>query len=104
MLGHPWGLPLKIAGGGKVVKNEHSESRFFFEAMLDTFSGNSGSPVLNEATLEVEGILVVGFGEYEDGVNPLTNEVCRLPRTLVKPEDWTGSWVTRATQFSHAVP
>lgn len=58
VIGHPMGLPTKVAGGAKVRRWDTSKS--FFVANLDTYGGNSGSAVFNEKTLEVEGILVRG--------------------------------------------
>jgi V8-like Glu-specific endopeptidase len=61
VMGHPSGLPMKISGGAKVQINT---SKAYFEANLDTFGGNSGSPVVNAVTKEVEGILVRGKVDY----------------------------------------
>lgn len=58
IIGNPWGLPIKLAGGAKVVRNEIESS--YFAATLDSFSGNSGSAVFNSDTQEVQGILVRG--------------------------------------------
>ncbi|MCZ8190224.1 MAG: serine protease [Microcystis sp. LE19-338.1B] len=55
VIGHPAGLPIKIAGGANVRDNS---PRSFFVANLDTYGGNSGSPVFNSQTHQVEGILV----------------------------------------------
>lgn len=63
-VGHPSGLPLKYTDKGSVVSNDEKE---FFTVSLDTFHGNSGSPVFNSETLEVEGILVRGRTDYVDG-------------------------------------
>jgi len=66
MIGHPLGLPLKIAGNAGVRSIED----IFFRANLDAFGGNSGSPVINAKSLEVEGMLVDGeidFAEDSDG-------------------------------------
>jgi len=60
VLGHPTGLPQKIAGGAEVRKLED----IFFKANLDTYGGNSGSPIINARTYEVEGILVRGAEDY----------------------------------------
>lgn len=60
VMGHPSGLPLKHAGGAKVF----SVHRSYFSTNLDTFGGNSGSPVFNADTFEVEGILVRGDIDY----------------------------------------
>ena len=60
VIGHPSGLPTKFAAGAKVRDNT---SAAFFVANLDTYGGNSGSPVFNSATHQVEGILVRGETE-----------------------------------------
>ena len=61
VIGHPSGLPTKIADNAYVRKNE---SKNYFVANLDTFSGNSGSAVLDSKTGIVEGILVRGEQDY----------------------------------------
>lgn len=61
VMGHPSGLPLKIADGGKVTYNSLKET---FSTTLDTFHGNSGSPVFDAKTGMVEGILVQGKTDY----------------------------------------
>lgn len=60
VIGHPTGLPTKIADGAKV----RTLARKFFVANLDTYGGNSGSAVFNLKTSEVEGILVRGENDY----------------------------------------
>ena len=60
VIGHPSGLPLKIADGAKVIKKRWN----FFYANLDTYGGNSGSAVFNQKTGEVEGILIQGANDY----------------------------------------
>lgn len=60
VIGHPTGLPTKIADGAKV----RSHAAKFFVANLDTYGGNSGSAVFNLKTGEVEGILVRGENDY----------------------------------------
>jgi len=59
--GHPAGIPLKIAGGATVRASSHPN---YFEANVDAYGGNSGSPVVNASTLEVEGILVRGNTDF----------------------------------------
>ena len=54
VIGHPSGLPTKIAAGAEVRK----VGAIFFTANLDTYGGNSGSAVFNASTGVVEGILV----------------------------------------------
>jgi len=75
VIGHPSGLPLKIADGANVKPIHLKEffspfssilaRRYYFYANLDTFSGNSGSPVFNRYTKKVEGILVQGAKDYQ---------------------------------------
>ncbi|MBN8540871.1 MAG: trypsin-like peptidase domain-containing protein [Deltaproteobacteria bacterium] len=60
VIGHPVGLPAKIAGGAKVRRN----STGFFVANLDTYGGNSGSAVFNVTTNEVAGVLVRGETDF----------------------------------------
>lgn len=60
VIGHPTGLPTKIADGANV----RSLASKYFVANLDTYGGNSGSAVFNTKTLEVEGILVRGENDY----------------------------------------
>ncbi len=61
VIGHPSGLPAKIADGASVRSNSPSQ---YFVANLDTFGGNSGSAVLDAETGMVEGILVRGETDY----------------------------------------
>ena len=61
VIGHPAGLPVKIAGGASV---RDSSPDGFFRANLDTYGGNSGSAVFNANTGLVEGILVRGETDY----------------------------------------
>lgn len=62
VIGHPSGLPTKIADGAEV----RALDTHWFTANLDTFAGNSGSAVINTVTGEVEGILVRGEEDYLD--------------------------------------
>ncbi|MBP0640079.1 serine protease [Cupriavidus sp. AcVe19-6a] len=61
VIGHPSGLPKKIAGNAEIRVNTASTH---FIANLDTYGGNSGSPVFNALTHEVEGILVRGGTDF----------------------------------------
>ena len=61
VIGHPSGLPSKIADGAQVRKLKKK----YFVANLDTYAGNSGSAVFNADTGIVEGILVRGDTDYK---------------------------------------
>lgn len=62
VIGYPSGLPLKYTQNSIVRDNTND---VFFQMNADTFGGNSGSPVVDEATGLVEGILVRGERDYE---------------------------------------
>ncbi len=61
VIGHPTGIPAKLAAGARVEGNDNP---LFFYSNLDTFGGNSGSPVFNTKTKKLEGILVRGATDY----------------------------------------
>ena len=69
MIGYPRGLTEKFSLDRKVSSNTDPS---YFSADLDCFHGNSGSPVFNSKTLEVEGIFVRGEGNFpgDDSSNP----------------------------------
>lgn len=62
MLGHGAGQVVSFSGVGSV---SYTKSEYLFGAQLDSFSGNSGSPVINTKTNEVEGILVGGNEDWK---------------------------------------
>ncbi|WP_127718209.1 serine protease [Halobacteriovorax sp. HLS] len=59
-IGHPSGLPTKISAGARVFKTTQNT----FKTNLDTFSGSSGSAVIDERTSQVVGILVKGAEDF----------------------------------------
>ena len=80
VIGHPAGLPTKVAGGASVREVKSG----YFTANLDTYGGNSGSAVFNARTGQIEGILVRGENDFVyDSANSCrrsnvcTNEGCR---------------------------
>jgi hypothetical protein len=86
VIGFPLGLPMKIAGGAE-VRSQQDPS--FFVANLDTYGGNSGSPVFSNLTGEVEGILVRGETDFvrDDAHGCAKSKVC--PTTGCRGEDVT---------------
>jgi len=93
VLGHPCGLPIKLADNGKVISNSNP---YYFEATLDTYGGNSGSPVFNKKG-EVVGILVRGQKDFisRDGKNY---------SNMVSENTVRGEGVTRTSQFLKYLP
>jgi V8-like Glu-specific endopeptidase len=94
VIGHPTGLPTKIADGAKV----RSLSKIFFVANLDTYGGNSGSAVINTATSEVEGILVRGDTDYVKD----SKKGCMVSN-LCKEDSCRGEDVTYITNIKELV-
>jgi hypothetical protein len=59
-IGHPSGLPAKVANGARITR---VLSRIFF-SNLDAFGGNSGSPVFSASTNRLIGVLDEGQQDY----------------------------------------
>lgn len=93
VIGHPSGLPTKVASGGKVraVKSTHLVTN------LDTYGGNSGSGVFNSETGEIVGVLVRGDTDFiSKGSCYFSN---RCPADGCRGED-----VTRIDQVAALIP
>lgn len=108
VIGNPSGLPTKISDGAWI----RSIKTVYLNANLDTFAGNSGSPVIDRTTGMVEGILVRGETDYVyddiqgcDVVNRVANDydtgegVTRI--TIIKN---LRSIVENAMQAQHPIP
>lgn len=93
VVGYPFGIPIKYADNAWVQDNSASE---YFLANLDTHFGNSGSPVFNADTFEIEGLLVSGLSDFET--------VGSCDRSIVYPDTPGGEQCTRTTQFSDQIP
>jgi hypothetical protein len=79
VLGFGSGLPLKIDDGGEVLDASTALS-YFFETSLDTFGGNSGSGVFNEAG-DLVGVLSAGRTDYTVRAGEDCVEVNVLPES-----------------------
>lgn len=93
VIGHPTGLPVKYADGANVRDNTPTA---FFVANLDTYGGNSGSPVFG-ANHVVEGILVRGEADFVSNGTCNVSKVC--PSTGCRGED-----CTRITELIDLIP
>lgn len=89
VIGHPNGLPAKYADGASVRDNSPQP---YFVANLDTYGGNSGSPVFDKQRVRVEGILVRGENDFVKMGSCNVSLVC--PSTGCRGED-----VTRTTEW-----
>jgi V8-like Glu-specific endopeptidase len=95
--GHPASLPQKIAVNAEVRSVETE----FFVANLDTYGGNSGSPVYNTNDYVVEGILVRGEVDYVyqfQGCQGGCYASNTCPDTGCRGED-----VTKTTEFADLI-
>lgn len=95
VIGHPSGLPKKIAFGPTTEVAANSASGYF-TANLDTYGGNSGSPVFNATTGVVEGILVRGADDF------VLQGDCFVSNLL--PDSAAGEDVSKSTTFAQYVP
>lgn len=67
VIGHPSGLPRKLAVGAEVLDNDLASD--YFVTDLDSFAGNSGSPVFDLSIYAVVGMLLGGEVDYEKTAN-----------------------------------
>lgn len=103
VIGHPSGLPTKVAAGSKVLENSGATT---FVTNLDTFQGNSGSAVFDAKTGMLEGILVQGKVDYRPSIpqNPYSCQVVNhcdengYNCELTDPREPKGEVVTRITE------
>jgi S1-C subfamily serine protease len=100
VVGHPCGLPQKYAPGARV---RHNSPKSYFVANLDTYGGNSGSPVFDARTHRVEGILVRGETDFVSNGSCYVSMVC--PSTGCRGEDVTRTtvWAARVTKRASAI-
>lgn len=91
VIGHPLGLPTKIAGNA-VVRSV--SARDYFVIAADTYSASSGSAVINSRTWEVEGIVVRG----EDDFTASNRDDCFVSKVCAI-DDCRGEDVIRSSVF-----
>jgi V8-like Glu-specific endopeptidase len=86
-IGYPLGLPSKFVRG-TVKSDKHAA---FFTSDIPTYPGNSGSPVFNSSSHQLEGILTRGKGG-----KPVKQGDCFVSRS-------NGGMATRAAAFAPAL-
>ncbi|NLV41591.1 MAG: PASTA domain-containing protein [Candidatus Hydrogenedentes bacterium] len=97
VIGHPAGLPKKIAFGPTTEVADNAAPGYFV-ANLDTYGGNSGSPVFNAATGVVEGILVRGETDF----NYDSDSACFYSNVLA--DSAAGEEVSKSATFAQFIP
>jgi len=60
MIGHPDGMPLTGALKGKILKEPSPSTKHAYYCSLDSFHGNSGSPIFTYPKFELVGLYVAG--------------------------------------------
>ncbi len=83
-IGHPRGVPTKIADSGEILENQVN----YMRSNLDTYTNNSGSGVFNEQTGELEGILISGKTDFVSD-----SSGCLKSQTL--PPSEGGEYITK---------
>lgn len=96
VIGHPFGIPAKVAGGASVQANTMPTH---FSANLDTYGGNSGSPVFDATFSVVEGVLVRGQADLVAIGKGKTR--CFVSNTCPDTGCPGHEEVTRSTGFAH---
>lgn len=99
VIGCPGGIPLKVAGRARITNNSHPA---WFLVSSDTYAGNSGSPVFNYQTNEIEGYITEGATDFEVNRRDFT---CQI--SVVCPFDECigsqGEKVIRSSQFVNLI-
>ncbi len=95
VIGHPSGLPTKVAFGESQVRDMTPTG--YFTASLDTYGGNSGSAVFNATTGLIEGILVRGERDF------VTENGCRISKSCAEG-DCRGEDVTKISELAIMIP
>lgn len=101
VIGFPQGLPLKVAGNdpdARATVKPGTINDYTFEATLDTFGGNSGSPIFNSSHQAI-GILTSGEDDLELAYNPISKAPCWVLHHA-KPGQ-RGETGTRVTQLPY---
>lgn len=98
VIGHPLGLPMKVSGNAQVLDQSSKE---FFVSDLDTYAGNSGSPVFvrqaGESVLLVAGILSRGAVDFEQVLKD-NGQTCQQSRWCDEAS-CQGEHVTRISEL-----
>lgn len=97
VIGYPSGIPLKYAPGAHV---RDASKPGFFVANLDSFGGNSGSGVYDQATNKLVGILVRGDTDYVEDKARKCLRVNVCPANGCQGEDVTRIGVVQAPQLA----
>ncbi|MEM7258173.1 MAG: trypsin-like serine protease [Pseudomonadota bacterium] len=93
IVGHPLGLPMKVARNGTLLNADDDQ---VLVAAIDSYEGNSGSPVLTEVNGQLAVIGVLSSGEIDTAVD--TGSECTYSRRC-STTDCSGERITRTSAF-----
>lgn len=91
VLGHPDGLPEKLATG-----EVYARTKTIFRSNLDVFNGNSGSPVFDARNNRIVGVTSFGNPDY------VLRKDCAVPLRL--PDSFAPEGATSSAVFAPFVP
>jgi hypothetical protein len=98
IIGHPSGLPTKVAADATVNLTLSMDlGTDYFYSDLDSYHGNSGSPVFNARTGLIEGVLIDGADDFEQA----GRGSCRVSRKCQYGINCQGE---KSTRISLAAP
>lgn len=99
VIGYPSGLPKKIAFGD-TTEVKINANLFFFDANVDTYGGNSGSPIFNRNSMLVEGVLVRGQTDFQIQDN------CFISNALTDENGGGGQFeeCSKVSRFAKLIP
>lgn len=96
VIGYPSGLPIKITYGQSTRILESTAK--LYRTNLDTYSGNSGSPVFNASSGLVEGILVRGASDF------VVDRSSQCFRSALLQDRQGGEMATKSLIFAQYIP
>ena len=100
VIGHPVGLPAKIAGGAEVRR----QTGDYFIANLDTFGGNSGSAVFDAKTNSIAGLLVRGERDFTSRGGCQVAFRCRIDACRGEDVSNADKIATKLREFQNSRP
>lgn len=100
-IGHPKGLPQKFVLNPRILDNSPA---LFFASDIDAFHGNSGGPVINMDTMEVEGLIIRLAGAYQGDGDYIPDAAGRCNKLFTTTGKSTSLLIERTAVFADLLP
>lgn len=97
-IGHPKGLPQKFVLNSRILDNSPA---LFFASDIDAFHGNSGGPVLNMDTMEVEGLVIRMSGAYQGDGDYITDAARQCSKLYITTGKSSSLLIERTAAFAN---